>query len=102
MPRSMAARRSVAADSYEPTMDELEPRVEEIVLHGHRVSYRTAGQGPLVLLIHGIAGSSEQWDGVIPLLAEHFTIVAPDLLGHGRSAQATRRLLPRGVRGRRT
>jgi pimeloyl-ACP methyl ester carboxylesterase len=83
----MAARRSAAADGAEPTIDELEPRVEEIVLHGHRVSYRTAGQGPLVLLIHGIAGSSEQWDGVIPLLAEHFTIVAPDLLGHGRSAK---------------
>jgi pimeloyl-ACP methyl ester carboxylesterase len=90
MPRLMASRQSAArpaAGGSEPTIDELEPRVEEIVLHGHRVSYRTAGQGPLVVLIHGIAGTSEQWDGVIPLLAEHFTIVAPDLLGHGRSAK---------------
>jgi pimeloyl-ACP methyl ester carboxylesterase len=65
----------------------LEPRVEEIVLHGHRVSYRTAGSGPVVLLIHGITGSSEQWEDVFPLLAEHCTVVAPDLLGHGKSAK---------------
>ena len=65
----------------------LEPRREEIVLHGHRVSYRTAGEGPVVLLIHGITGTSEQWNDVVPLLAEHFTVVAPDLLGHGQSAK---------------
>jgi pimeloyl-ACP methyl ester carboxylesterase len=56
------------------------------VLHGHRVSYRTAGEGgPVVLLIHGIVGCAEQWDQVMPLLAEHYTVVAPDLLGHGKS-----------------
>jgi pimeloyl-ACP methyl ester carboxylesterase len=65
----------------------LEPQVGEITLHGHRVSYRTAGEGPVVLLIHGITGSSEQWNDVIPLLAEHYTVLAPDLLGHGQSAK---------------
>ncbi len=65
----------------------LEPRVEEIVLHGHRVSYRTAGEGPVLLLIHGITGTSEQWNDVFPMLAEHYTVVAPDLLGHGHSAK---------------
>ena len=65
----------------------LEPRVEEIVLHGHRVSYRTAGEGPVLLLIHGITGTSEQWNDVFPMLAEHYTVVAPDLLGHGQSAK---------------
>jgi pimeloyl-ACP methyl ester carboxylesterase len=78
MPRSMAA--------VEP-IEQLEPRIEEIVLHGHRVSYRTGGSGPVVLLVHGIAGSSDQWDDVFPLLTEHFTVLAPDLLGHGRSAK---------------
>ena len=34
-------------------------RSEEIDLHGHRVSYRIAGEGPVILLIHGIAGSSQ-------------------------------------------
>src|SRR5438094_4884168 len=62
-------------------------RSEEIDLHGHRVSYRTAGEGPVVLLIHGIAGSSQQWLDSMTLLAEDHTVVAPDLLGHGRSAK---------------
>ena len=61
----------------------MEPR--EITLHGHRVSYRTAGSGPLLVLIHGIAGSSATWEGVFPGLAERCTVVAPDLLGHGLS-----------------
>ncbi len=65
---------------------ELQPRQKQIVLHGHRVSYRVAGEdGPVVLLIHGIAGCAEQWDQVMPLLAERYTVVAPDLLGHGQS-----------------
>src|SRR3954454_13748413 len=59
----------------------------EIELHGHRVTYRTAGSGPVVLLVHGIAGSSEQWGDVAPILAEGYTVVAPDLLGHGQSAK---------------
>ena len=62
------------------------PEQHEIVLHGHRVSYRTAGSGDeVVLLIHGIVGCAAQWDQVIPLLAERYTVVAPDLLGHGQS-----------------
>src|SRR5947209_2521460 len=62
-------------------------RSEEIDLHGHRVSYRIAGEGPVILLIHGIAGSSQQWLDSMSLLAEAHTVVAPDLLGHGRSAK---------------
>ena len=62
----------------------LEPH--EMTLHGQRVSYRTAGSGPALLLLHGIANSSETWARVAPLLSEHFTVIAPDLLGHGESA----------------
>jgi pimeloyl-ACP methyl ester carboxylesterase len=60
---------------------------EEIILHGHRVSYRQAGWGPVVVLIHGITGSSLNWEEVIEPLAERYTVVAPDLLGHGESAK---------------
>src|SRR4051812_41112296 len=61
---------------------------QEIILHGNHVSYRTAGDGPeVVVLIHGITGSAETWADVIPALAEEFTVVAPDLLGHGHSAK---------------
>jgi pimeloyl-ACP methyl ester carboxylesterase len=63
------------------------PVPEEIILHGHRVSFRRAGEGPAILLIHGITGSSQTWEEVIPALAERHTVIAPDLLGHGESAK---------------
>jgi pimeloyl-ACP methyl ester carboxylesterase len=59
----------------------------EIVLHGHRVSYRAGGEGPVLVLVHGITSSSMSWEPVLPLLAERFTVLAPDLLGHGESAK---------------
>jgi pimeloyl-ACP methyl ester carboxylesterase len=68
-------------------MPRTEIRQEEIDLHGHVVSYRVAGEGPAVLLIHGVAGSSDQWLDTMALLAQKHTVVAPDLLGHGRSAK---------------
>jgi pimeloyl-ACP methyl ester carboxylesterase len=58
----------------------------EIELHGHRVSYRRGGSGPVLLLLHGITNSSATWEGVAPSLCEQFTVIAPDLLGHGESA----------------
>jgi pimeloyl-ACP methyl ester carboxylesterase len=61
--------------------------VRHITLHGHEVSYRMAGEGPLVVLVHGLAGSSMTWRDVLPRLADRFTVVAPDLLGHGQSAK---------------
>src|SRR3954453_16066926 len=60
---------------------------QRIELHGHPVSYCTAGSGPVLVLIHGITSSSRAWDRVLPALAEHHTVVAPDLLGHGDSAK---------------
>jgi pimeloyl-ACP methyl ester carboxylesterase len=65
------------------------PQVErvEIALHGHRVNFNIAGQGPPVVLIHGVAGRAAQWDRVAQLLAVSHTVIAPDLLGHGESAK---------------
>jgi pimeloyl-ACP methyl ester carboxylesterase len=60
---------------------------EEIKLHGHTVTYRRAGWGPLLVLIHGITASSDTWEDVIEPLAERYTVLAPDLLGHGLSAK---------------
>jgi pimeloyl-ACP methyl ester carboxylesterase len=68
-----------------PTREEFPLR--EANLHGHRVGYRMAGDGPLVVLIHGITSTSEVWADVMAGLAERYTVVAPDLLGHGRSAK---------------
>lgn len=61
------------------------PIRSEIALHGHRVSYRSAGEGPLLVLLHGIAGTSATWDDILPWLADRHTVIAPDLLGHGES-----------------
>jgi pimeloyl-ACP methyl ester carboxylesterase len=49
------------------------------------VAYRQAGEGPVLLLIHGITSSSLTWSRVIPSLARRFTVIAPDLAGHGGS-----------------
>lgn len=59
----------------------------EISLHGHCVSYRLAGRGPLLVLLHGIAGTSSTWDEVLPTLSRSHTVLAPDLLGHGQSGK---------------
>lgn len=55
------------------------------VIHGYRRAYRMAGEGPVILLIHGIGDSSATWADVIPELARRHTVIAPDLLGHGAS-----------------
>ena len=54
-------------------------------VHGYRRAYVKAGSGPALLLIHGIGDSSDTWRPVVEQLAEHYTVIAPDLLGHGRS-----------------
>jgi pimeloyl-ACP methyl ester carboxylesterase len=62
-------------------------RRKEITLHCHPVSYYEAGSGPVLLLVHGITASADAWRSVMPALAKDFTVVAPDLLGHGGSAK---------------
>jgi pimeloyl-ACP methyl ester carboxylesterase len=60
---------------------------ETVELHGHTVGFQAAGSGPLLVLIHGITSTSEAWREVMPRLAERYTVVAPDMIGHGRSAK---------------
>src|SRR4051794_38520877 len=55
-------------------------------LHGHRVDYRVAGEGPPLVLIHGMVNSSRHWEQVALRLADRYTVIAPDLIGHGDSA----------------
>jgi pimeloyl-ACP methyl ester carboxylesterase len=54
-------------------------------IHGYRRAYLRGGTGPALLLVHGIGDSSDTWQSVIGELARRHTVVAPDLLGHGRS-----------------
>jgi pimeloyl-ACP methyl ester carboxylesterase len=64
----------------------MEPK--RTTLHGREVTYAEAGSGPVLLLIHGIAGTFENWEAVFDLLAREHTVLAPDLPGHGESAPA--------------
>lgn len=66
----------------------MEKRV--VHLHGHRMVYRIGGEDsttkrPVLLLIHGMAGSSVTWREVMPALSQRYTVIAPDLPGHGES-----------------
>ena len=62
-----------------------EPVLQFRTIHGYRRAFRIAGSGPAILLIHGIGDNSTTWEPVHRKLAERFTVIAPDLLGHGQS-----------------
>ena len=53
---------------------------------GLRWHVQVMGRGPVLLLVHGTAASTHSWRELLPLLAQHFTVVAPDLPGHGFTA----------------
>jgi pimeloyl-ACP methyl ester carboxylesterase len=61
-------------------------RTRTLALHGSSISFVEAGEGPVLLLIHGMAGTCENWSSVIDPLALRHTVLAPDLPGHGGSA----------------
>jgi pimeloyl-ACP methyl ester carboxylesterase len=67
-------------------MAEARPRTVDV--HGHPVNFIEAGSGPVLMLIHGMAGTCANWEAVIEPLAIHHTVIAPDFPGHGASAPA--------------
>jgi pimeloyl-ACP methyl ester carboxylesterase len=68
----------------EPQIDSRTAKIDNVELH-----YLTAGRGPAVILLHGFAETSRMWRPIIPLLAEKFTVIAPDLPGIGDSSIPT-------------
>lgn len=50
------------------------------------MNFVEAGSGPVLLLIHGMAGTCANWEAVIEPLAINHTVIAPDFPGHGASA----------------
>jgi pimeloyl-ACP methyl ester carboxylesterase len=62
-----------------------QPELQFRTIHGYRRAFRIAGSGPALLLIHGIGDNSTAWEPVHAELARRFTVIAPDLLGHGQS-----------------
>src|SRR6202040_1667390 len=55
-------------------------------IDGVKLHYLTAGHGPPLILLHGYAETSRMWRPIIPLMAERFRVIAPDLPGIGDSA----------------
>jgi magnesium chelatase accessory protein len=60
---------------------------------GSRWHVQVAGHGPPLLLLHGTGASTHSWAGLLPLLAEHYTVIAPDLPGQGFTLTPDRRNL---------
>jgi pimeloyl-ACP methyl ester carboxylesterase len=58
----------------------------KVMVEGVRLHYLTAGRGPTLVLLHGYTQTSRMWKPIIPLLAEKFTVIAPDLPGIGDSS----------------
>jgi pimeloyl-ACP methyl ester carboxylesterase len=56
-----------------------------LVVKGGRVGYLTGGQGPPLVLVHGLGGSATNWSELAPLLGRRHRLLIPDLPGHGRS-----------------
>ena len=59
---------------------------ETIRLHGHEVSFLREGEGPVILLIHGVTSGSATWERAFSLRARNHPDNAPDHHGHGRAA----------------
>ncbi len=59
--------------------------VQFVTIHGHRRAYVKAGKGPVVLLLHGLGCDHTTWEPVLEALSRRYTVIAPDLLGHGES-----------------
>ena len=57
----------------------------ELVVDGVRLRYAVAGDGPPVVLVHGLGGTIENWCGIAPALARKHRVLVPDLPGHGHS-----------------
>ena len=61
--------------------------VQRLTIHGHERAFVKLGEGPVLLLLHGLACDHTTWLPVMHRLAKRFTVIAPDLLGHGQSAK---------------
>jgi pimeloyl-ACP methyl ester carboxylesterase len=62
------------------TIASLKAEIDGVELH-----YLTAGRGTPLILLHGYAETSRMWKPIIPVMAERFTVIAPDLPGIGDS-----------------
>jgi pimeloyl-ACP methyl ester carboxylesterase len=68
-------------------MDTAVFRHQTAMINGVRLHYVTAGKASALVLIHGLPTSWYEWRGILPMIAERFTVIAPDLRGLGNSSK---------------
>ncbi|MGI8645221.1 MAG: alpha/beta fold hydrolase [Nocardioides sp.] len=66
-------------------MRDTEQQLQYVTIHGHRRAYIKVGSGPALLLLHGLGCDHTTWLPVLSSLARRYTVIAPDLIGHGSS-----------------
>ncbi|WP_291694633.1 alpha/beta fold hydrolase [Bradyrhizobium sp.] len=84
----MSALPASAAQSVAPAISAAQTtRYKTVDVKGLNIFYREAGSpsAPTILLLHGFPSSSRMFDGLIPLLADHYHLIAPDYPGFGNS-----------------
>jgi pimeloyl-ACP methyl ester carboxylesterase len=59
----------------------------DVTADGVRLRVLEAGEGPPLLLLHGLSASRDIWEHVVDVLADRHRVVVPDLPGHGESAK---------------
>jgi len=83
-PTDATVQRSTALELPEPGWPNREAS-RLVEADGLRWHLQVAGSGPALLLLHGTGSATHSWRGLLPLLAERFTVIAPDLPGHGHT-----------------
>lgn len=71
----------LALPSFQPTSAPPPPSTP------YQAAYQEVGQGAPVIFLHGFMGSSQCWEAVVPLLANHYHCISLDLLGFGQSSK---------------
>jgi magnesium chelatase accessory protein len=88
--RCRARWRAASSDAGVPALPDDWPLREHsrvLTAGGLRWHVQCLGRGPAVLLVHGTGAATHTWRGLAPLLARHYTVVAPDLPAHGGTAR---------------
>jgi len=86
-----ALQKLPSPEEYASVTTDGKPRLEgfaerELEWGGTRLRYVVGGDGPPLVLVHGLGGTIENWRALAPPLAERHRVLVPDLPGHGRSA----------------
>ena len=67
------------------TQSSTAPVEKEVVVFGTKIHYVEAGSGPVVILLHGLGGSTQNWALNVSVLAQKFHVIVPDQIGFGKS-----------------